>query len=703
MPTTTTDRHTPDSGSARLGGLLVLAGLPPAVPAKIVGGWPRPSPWLLAQQRTPGFPHWNGVHWAAAIGTAAAVAAVLTPFLLRWLDRRRAKQAAAQPPDAQQRAVLLRRVRHKWIGGVLEPSLANAARLALGLQPRPEVLALGGRAYRHSGRPPQPIPADTPISEVFDKVGGGLLILGAPGAGKTTLLLQLARELLDRAEHDPDQPIPVVLNLASWAREHKPLAEWLADELAVGYTVPRHLARAWLAQDVLTLLLDGLDEVADPHRAACVAALNIWRGTHGLVPLVVCSRTAEFQALASGLRVEESVELQPPTAEQIDTYLGYLEATGTTLADVRAALVGDPALQELLSSPLMLHVVALTYRGRPALALEEPGSVRARQAWLWDAYVARMFEQRPLEPRCGYTIEQARGWLVWLARALRGRDQTEFHLDRLTLEWLATRAQRLAVRLATSLLSGLFAGLFFGLAVGLGRGLAAGLVGALAVGLIGALIGALAGGLSGVIQPTERLYWSWQRLRWNRRPALVFGLFAGLVFGLFVGLVGAPIRGLGAGLIGALIIGLTSGLSDELRDERTVPNEGIRRSAKNALAAGLISGLVLGLFTGLVNGLLGARLSAGLAAGVDGLLYGMVVAGLVYGGAACLQHYVIRAALVHEKAEPWQYGEFLEAMTQRLLLRRSGSAYLFAHRLLRDHLAEAPQLEGGWTHLQSGR
>lgn len=37
---------------------------------------------------------------------------------------------------------------------------------------------------------------------------------------------------------------------------------------------------------------------------------------------------------------------------------------------------------------------------------------------------------------------------------------------------------------------------------------------------------------------------------------------------------------------------------------------------------------------------------------------------------------------------PWRYDAFLEAMVQRLLLRRSGNAYLFVHRLLRDYLAE---------------
>ncbi len=62
--------------------------------------------------------------------------------------------------------------------------------------------------------------------------------------------------------------------------------------------------------------------------------------------------------------------------------------------------------------------------------------------------------------------------------------------------------------------------------------------------------------------------------------------------------------------------------------------------------------------------------------------------GLVFGGAACLQHYRVRASLVRAKVAPRRYGQFLEAMTERLLLRRSGSAYLFVHRLFRDYLAD---------------
>ena len=71
-----------------------------------------------------------------------------------------------------------------------------------------------------------------PIVKVFDKVGGGLLILGAPGAGKTTVLLQLCEQLLDRAERDLDQPMPVVANLDSWAGQRLPLDVWLVEELA---------------------------------------------------------------------------------------------------------------------------------------------------------------------------------------------------------------------------------------------------------------------------------------------------------------------------------------------------------------------------------------------------------------------------------------------------------------------------------------
>jgi predicted NACHT family NTPase len=81
---------------------------------------------------------------------------------------------------------------------------------------------------------------------VFDDAGEALLILGAPGSGKTTLLLELTRELLDRAERDDADPIPVVFNLSSWSVRRPPLKDWLVNELASAYVVPFRVGREWV-------------------------------------------------------------------------------------------------------------------------------------------------------------------------------------------------------------------------------------------------------------------------------------------------------------------------------------------------------------------------------------------------------------------------------------------------------------------------
>lgn len=119
--------------------------------------------------------------------------------------------AAAQSAEpliiAQQvdrnRSRMLKKVRDFWVDGVLGHAMQEHVLLVPGLEHQPHAVAHPwSMVVQHPAQEPRLVPAQVRITTVFDDVGGELLILGAPGAGKTTVLLELARELLDRAEQD---------------------------------------------------------------------------------------------------------------------------------------------------------------------------------------------------------------------------------------------------------------------------------------------------------------------------------------------------------------------------------------------------------------------------------------------------------------------------------------------------------------------
>ena len=282
------------------------------------------------------------------------------------------------PPDIvagraeHNRQRILERVHHFWIEGVLSQSLYHVARIELRLAEEPEGIELPWKLIvEHPERTPRQLPDGTPMHVVFDQFDKTLLILGAPGSGKTTLLLELTRDLIKRAKQDPQHPIPVVFNLSSWALRCPSLEAWLVDELCERYDVPRRLAERCVEHEQVLPLLDGLDEVALEHRSACVEAINAFRKAHGLVPLAVCSRAADYEALIARLRLTGAVTIQPLTRPQVDRYL--------------------------------------------------------RRAALFEAYIKAMFRRR--EASTTYTPQQTRHWLSWLAQAMVRYDQTVFYLE----------------------------------------------------------------------------------------------------------------------------------------------------------------------------------------------------------------------------------------------------------------------------------
>src|SRR5947209_131268 len=168
----------------------------------------------------------------------------ITQDLRRFIERQQVPARPLARMEQQNRTRLMKRMRATWIEGVLEHSLHQAALIALDLQEQPDALANPWQLeVQETNLPPRPLPAGTPLVQVYDKAEGELLILGEPGAGKTTLLLELARTLLDRVQADEHHLIPVVFHLSSWAEKRSLLSEWLIEELWTKYQIPRKIGQ----------------------------------------------------------------------------------------------------------------------------------------------------------------------------------------------------------------------------------------------------------------------------------------------------------------------------------------------------------------------------------------------------------------------------------------------------------------------------
>ena len=256
--------------------------------------------------------------------------------------------------------------------------------------------------------------------------------------------------------------------------------------------------------------------------------------------------------------------------------------------------------------------------------------------------------------------------------------------------------------LSTLLLELISVGPALGLIIALRRGIEIGLDSGMIGTLIGVMISVLTRGMKAEIRPVEVVNWSWTRMwcSFTRGEHLRNGLFVGLVVGLVIGLGVDVVRGLRVGLIYGLIglvscllvYGLFGGLSRDILDKRhsVKPNQGIWRSARNALLVGLGTGLALGVVLELVRWLVFGQVDVLGSGMLSALLIGLgggLLSGLLSGGEACVKHFVLRFFLWRAKLVPWNYPEFLDYAAECNLLRKVGGGYIFVHRLLLDYFA----------------
>ncbi len=275
-------------------------------------------------------------------------------------------------------------------------------------------------------------------------------------------------------------------------------------------------------------------------------------------------------------------------------------------------------------------------------------------------------------------------------------------------------------RLLYALLTGVFFGLTFGLTLGLEAGLTFSLVSSLLAWL------GVVRHFAGTIEATEAISWSWTTLQRRLKrywPKVLLGeSLIGLGFAIVIGL-SKPLRetagttlflllliGLCCVLIGGFLGGISWRTLTLTEVKLSLPAEGIWYSGRNALLLGTLSALasaslltvafMLIFWIGQIIASLTGPLS--LVEIPDPLQIPLPVLlvltllpsaaislALVWnsGGAAFIQHWLLRLLLWRTGCLPLRAAAFLECATDRALLRRVGGSYVFFHRLLLEHFA----------------
>jgi len=231
-----------------------------------------------------------------------------------------------------------------------------------------------------------------------------ILLLGAPGAGKTTTLLNCISSCVDQAQQDPNQGIPVFINLSKWKKEQKnySFGDWIVNMILElkGTGLKAETIKYWLSEEQLILFLDGLDEMPEAIRGDMVGEINGFLDEYPSTSVIVSSRLIDYEVLAptndKKLRLDTAVTINELNQDQINQ---YLQAANSS--ELHEFISQDEELSKMAKSPLDLSIMVLAYTSSNfAAQISRAGnSVTEKRMILFDAYVQAMAQREYLRQK----------------------------------------------------------------------------------------------------------------------------------------------------------------------------------------------------------------------------------------------------------------------------------------------------------------
>lgn len=625
-----------------------------------------------------------------------------------------------------------------WIRDYLERVLSGPEYLTLRVTNKNE--------YVISSTPsaPKSEVADIPENESLEEAlsgtvfaGRSLLILGETGSGKTTLALTILKDLLHSAKHDHLSPIPLFLKLNTWKHSDTQLIDWIIEETEKIYDIPGEITRNWIKEGETALLLDGIDEVERRHRRECVDAINDFLSLYHPISTTVTSRTAPYIVLPARLKLNRAIILQPYSFEQVEKYLSF---TSEGLSELKSLILDSPNLREFAQNPLNLRLISvLTRSGLHELSgAQSYSKLRER---LFDAFVTSAIERRA--PRKQFDKKTSFEQLAWIAYKMKAHRIPTFGIEQLQPSWLETEDARrtyasLHRAVTQSIAGAIIALLVFGVGiwqlewtnsplVNIESPIYLVLISALSLMFIGAYRGIRQGEASWQrgdrekIKPVEVIKWSFEDAvigaskqktvkfptRYLIPLAICIGALLGFalantliefIFWVLMSIITTIVIIETASIVQRrheLTTSLVeSGILVETKEEKELPNEGIRLSARNAIIVGVGATFVIGIPIGIVRGIflipiwgVTGGLTVGLIRGLrDGAIAGTVLCG-TFGGRTVIQHYSLRYMLWRKGLCPFWLNRFLQDFSDIGILKNLGGRYAFVYPLLFEYFA----------------